>query len=88
MRYTIIVCTALLSAAGCSTTSRYDARFGEAVRQARLAMLIHPSGSAADDPVAGMDGAAAHEALQRYQDSFKAPPPVINVINLGAAPAK
>jgi hypothetical protein len=32
-----------------------------------------------------MDGKAAAEALGRYQDSFKTPPPVVNVINIGGA---
>lgn len=77
---------ALLS--GCSTTPNYDARFGDAVRQARLAMTIHPNAGANPDQVAGMDGVAAREAQLRYQDTYKAPPPVVNVINIGGAAAK
>ena len=80
-------CTVLAVLAGCaaSTTPNYDARFGDAVRQARAAMTIHPRGAANPDPVAGLDGQAARAALERYQDSFKAPPPVINVINIGGS---
>lgn len=80
---TLPALAALALLAGCSTTPNYDARFGDAVRQARLAMTINPGASANPDPVAGMDGQAAREALIRYQDSFKAPPPVVNVINIG-----
>ena len=71
--------------AGCaaSTTPNYDARFGDAVRQARAAMTIDPRRAANPDPVAGLDGQAARTAFERYQDSFKAPPPVVNVINIG-----
>lgn len=81
-------CAALAVLAGCSTTPNYDARFGDAVRQARSAMTINPQAGANPDPAAGSDGQAAREALTRYRDSFKAPPPVVNVINIGGAGTK
>lgn len=83
----IPVLALLALTAGCSTTPNYDARFGAAVRDARLAMTIDPRAGASGDTAAGMDGVAAREAQNRYQDSFKAPPPVINVINIGASAA-
>ena len=72
--------------AGCANTHtpNYDLRFGEAVRNARQAMTLNPNAAQAPAPT-GMDGAAAHEAVGRYHDSFKAPPPVVNVINIGGA---
>ncbi len=74
----------LILLAGCaSTTPNYDSRFGDAVRQAKLKMIINPNAGKNPDQVAGMDGKAAKEAMTLYQDSFKAPPPVVNVINLG-----
>jgi uncharacterized lipoprotein len=69
--------------AGCSTTPRYDKHFGDAVRQAKLAMTINPNASANNAPATGIDGPAAAEAIAQYQGSFKAPPPVVNVINIG-----
>jgi hypothetical protein len=81
-------CAALAVLAGCTTTPDYDARFGDAVRQAKSAMTIDPNASANRDPVAGIDGQAAREAIARYQNSFKAPPPVVNVINIGGVAAK
>jgi uncharacterized lipoprotein len=81
----LICCAALAVVAGCSTTPRYDRHFGDAVRQARQAMTIDPAASANRDPAAGLDGQAAHEAIGRYHDSQKAPPPVTNVINIGAS---
>jgi len=76
-----------LLAAGCasSPTPNYDARFGEAVRQSRLAMTINPNAGSNPDPIAGMDGKSAHEGLGKYHDSFKNPPPVVPVINIGGA---
>jgi hypothetical protein len=77
-----------LALAGCagpnsSVTPQYDARFGAAVREARQRMTLNPTPST--DPVVGMDGISAREAQARYQGSFKAPPPVVNVINIGGA---
>lgn len=75
----------LLMLGGCagSPTPNYDARFGDAVRQARQMMILNPAAGPAAVPAAGMDGRAATEAVGRYHDSFKAPPPVVNVINIG-----
>ena len=73
----------VLSLAGCaSTTPHYDERFGEAVRHNRQAQVINPA--ATPDSAGGLDAQTARAALQRYRDSFRAPPPVINVINLGS----
>lgn len=77
---------ALTLLAGCaSTTPDYDARFGESVRQIRQAQVLHPNAGQQPDQALGMDGNAAREALQRYRNSFKEPPPAVNVINIGGA---
>lgn len=80
----LLPCTVLALLAGCaaSTTPNYDSRFGDAVRQARQMQAINP-GPAAPAVATGTDGKAAAEATTRYHDSFKAPPPVVNVINIG-----
>ena len=78
----LIVTLSGLLIGGCSTTPRYDARFGDAVREAKLAMVLRP-GPVSTDPVLGIDGSAARESILRYQNSFKTPPPVVNVINIG-----
>ena len=69
--------------AAASITPKYDAVFGNAVREAKQRMTLNPGASANTDPVAGMDGHSAREAQILYQDSFKKPPPVVNVINIG-----
>lgn len=71
--------------AGCAqtVTPHYDLRFGDAVRDANLAMTIDPDGGRRGDTVMGIDGRAAQESATRYHDSFKQPPPVTNVINIG-----
>lgn len=81
----LIILAALAATAGCSTTPNYDARFGDAVREARLAQTINPNAGSNPDQAAGLDGQAAREAMGRYLQTFKEPPPVINVINIGGA---
>jgi hypothetical protein len=74
---------------GCaSVTPNYDARFGDAVRQAKLNMTINPDAGKNPDQVAGVDGKAARETIIRYQNTFKEPPPVVNVINIGGSISK
>ncbi len=82
MKLPASICLAALLSA-CSTTPHYDASFGDAVRQSRQRMTLNPDAGQREVQVAGMDGKAAHEAIRLYQDSFKAPPPVVNVIQIG-----
>ena len=84
-RIALVLLLAPLGGCVSSPTPHYDARFGDAVRQGRQLMIINPAAGTAAAPVAGMDGKAAAEAITRYQDSFKAPPPVVNVINIGGS---
>ena len=71
---------------GCAAvTPNYDARFGDAVREARLNMTINPGAGKNTDQAIGMDGISAREAVVLYQGTFKAPPPVVNVINIGGS---
>lgn len=76
---------ALLGGCAASTTPSYDTRFGDAVRQSRARMTLNPNAGANPDPVVGMDGKAAREATIRYHETFKTPPPVVNVINIGGS---
>ena len=70
--------------AGCaSVTPNYDAKFGDAVREAKLKMTINPDAGKNPDQVTGMDGKSARETIILYQGTYKAPPPVVNVMNIG-----
>jgi hypothetical protein len=86
MKWMTMMATAVL-AAGCAQTMtpHYDMQFGAAVMDARVAMTIDPAAGARPDLAKGIDGRAAKEMMKRYQDSFKEPPPVTNVINIGGA---
>jgi hypothetical protein len=82
-RLVLLLAPALLAGCVTSPTPRYDMRFGDAVRQARQAQTINaqPSTAALD----GMDGVSARNASERYHDSFRKPPPTVNVINIGGS---
>lgn len=90
MHKTLFITLTLMAGlmAGCapiprSVTPVYDTKFGEALRSALLKQTLNPNAGAIPDPVAGMDGMAARETILRYQEGFKEPPPVANVINIG-----
>jgi hypothetical protein len=81
----VVVC--VVASAGCVgvTTPFHDAQFGSAVRQAKQAQTINPTAPAHGDPVAGLDGAAGRAVVERYQESFRAPPPSFEVLNIGGS---
>lgn len=83
----VFILLALLGGCAVSPTPDYDLRFGDAVREARQQMTLNPDAGASAGPVVGMDGRSAQESMVRYHDSFKAPPPVVNVINIGGSTA-
>lgn len=83
IRTTTVALVCLLGASCSHVTPNYDARFGDAVRDAKRKMTINPEAGKSDDPAAGMDGRAAREAMNQYHDSYKSPPPAVNVINIG-----
>ena len=84
---TALIIAPLLTLAGCnSMTPNYDQHFGEALRNAKRQMTINPN-AAIDNPgpAPSLDGMAARETMQRYQESFKTPPQAVNVINIGGS---
>jgi hypothetical protein len=78
----IIVGLCLL--AGCvAIYPEVDQRYGEATASARSAQTLNPHAAREPRPVSGIDGPAAKETIDRYLNSFKAPPPTTNVLNIG-----
>ncbi len=62
---------------------RYEAEFGDATRSTLRAQIINPDAGNNPDPVAGLDGRAARDAVNSYQKSFREPQPSENVFNIG-----
>lgn len=76
-------CTLVVGCA--STTPELDAKFGDAVRASRERQALTPTASVSKDPVLGIDGKAAVNAQERYQDSFKSPPKTFEILGIGGS---
>jgi hypothetical protein len=86
MKNTFTLILGVLAVAGCASTApRADATFGDAVRVNIAAQTLDPAAGKNNDPVAGIDGQAGKLAIDRYRESFKAPPKTFEVINIGGA---
>ena len=79
------LCTlALFLLGGCTPlTPHFDGQVGLAVNTAKARQTLNPDASRNADPVAGIDGTSADSAIDQYHNSFKAPPPTFQVINIG-----
>ena len=82
-KFVIVLLPTLLAGCASSVTPNYDAKFGNALREAKLKMTINPDAGKNPDQVLGMDGKSARETIILYQGTSKAPPPAVNVINFG-----
>lgn len=75
----------LAALSGCTTTTPHlDSKFGHAVNAAKAQQTLNPEASKNTDPVAGIEGTPAKESIDRYHDTFKAPPPTFEVININS----
>jgi hypothetical protein len=57
------------------TTPQWDSQFGSSTRTALAQQVIDPKARRNADPVAGMNGKAAHGAYERYQRTFSGTAP-------------
>ena len=61
-----------------------DQNWGKSFESAKQNQILHPEAGKNSEPVLGMDGKAAENALEKYQKSFEREPPKANYeINLG-----
>ena len=81
----IVFLLTLLTGCASTVTPHYDTRFGNAVREAKLKMIINPDAGKNPDQVLGMDGKSARETVIFYQNTYREPPPPVNVINIGGS---
>ena len=68
-----------------ATTPRLDAQFGDAVNASKAQQTLNPDASRNRKVVAGIDGKAGEEAMLRYRESFRTPPPAANVFAIGVS---
>lgn len=68
-----------------SRTPILDSQFGQAVEMAKAQQTINKDAGKNPNPVNGLDGRAAHEAIERYEGTFQRPPAPQNVFNIGVS---
>ena len=83
LQITTILTIAVMLTACVEPAPRYEAEFGNATRATMKAQIINPDAGNNPDPVAGLDGRAARDAINSYQKSFAEPKPAENVFNIG-----
>lgn len=80
----ILMAFALLNLSACQATMpRYESEFGDTIRNTFNAQVINPDAANNPDPVAGIDGRAARDAIHNYQKSFSKPTPEPGVFSIG-----
>ncbi|MBV6320473.1 hypothetical protein [Duganella violaceipulchra] len=70
------------------TTPQWDRHFGEIARVTLAQQVIDTDAGRNGDPVAGMDGRAAHAAFERYQKASSDPAPQPSAFTIGVSGAK
>jgi hypothetical protein len=83
-----MIAVAILALAGCAPLApRLDGGFGQSVRLAVRAQTLDGAAVArnAAKDASGIDGAAAKEAIERYQKSFRAPEAPTSVFTIGVS---
>ena len=79
-----LACSLWLTLSACApNTPHWDAQFGDAVRFAMTQQTINPEASLNIKPVNGIDGVAARDSVNRYNNSFKEPAPTSNSFTIG-----
>jgi hypothetical protein len=86
MKRLLFYVVSLIGLASCATPApeAEDKSFGQAVAAAKSRHLLYAAPKQPRWDGTGMDGNAAVESVQRYYESFKAPPPTFVIINSGA----
>jgi hypothetical protein len=64
-------------------TPRMDGHFGDSVRIANAQQTINPDAGKNPSAPNGLDGKSGLEVMDRYQKSFRSPPPQSNVFAIG-----
>ena len=79
----LVICSIGLLTACAETTPYYNSKFGEATRYTFNQQIANPEAVNNNNPVKGIDGRAAHDAVENYQKSFAEPDKASNTLNIG-----
>ena len=75
----VAVVPMMLGMGGCNVTPNYDSKFGYAVNAAKAQQTLNPDAALNRNPVDGLDGTSAKLSVERYQNTFKEPPPTFEI---------
>ena len=85
MKFRLLCLAGAAALASCATQApapmTEDPTFGQAVAAAKSRHLLYATKQQPRWDGTGMEGNAAVESVQRYWESFKAPPPTFVIIN-------
>ena len=76
---TVVFVPIAFGIAGCNAAPNFDSHFGYAVNTAKAQQIINPDAALNSAPVVGLDGTPAKNSIDRYQNTFKEPPPTFEI---------
>lgn len=79
----LVICSIGLLTACAESTPYYNSKFGDAARATFNQQIANPEAVNNNNPVKGIDGRAAHDAVENYQKSFVEPDKSSNAFNIG-----
>ena len=88
MKHLLSLPLACLLAACAPTTPQWDQNFGISTRVTLAQQVVDADAGRNRDPVAGIDGRAAHAAYARYQKANSEPPAQPSTFTIGVSGAK
>ena len=81
---TVSVCMTALIFAACVSPSPYlDSQFGAATELNKAMQTRDPDAASKHPAPDGMDGVAANDTIDRYQKTYRDPPPQQNILTIG-----
>ena len=82
--FKLLVIASIILLTGCAqTTPNLDSKFGEATRETFKQQIANPNAGNNSDPVKGIDGRAAHDAVDNYHKSFASPEKAQGAFDIG-----
>ncbi|MES2181453.1 MAG: pilus assembly protein [Pseudomonadota bacterium] len=81
----LVICSIGLLTACAESTPYYNSKFGDAARETFNQQIANPEAVNNNNPVKGIDGRAAHDAVESYQKSFvdNVPEKSSNTLSIG-----
>ena len=83
LRPLAVAIAAALSGCAATQAPQTDSRFGQSVRSAIAGQTLNPNAGAKPGGATATDAQAGVNAVKRYRDGFKEPPPSFTILGIG-----